>query len=102
MRSECSLTAFAGEGPKRMAELVYALCACTSACCAWLLIRQYRRARLRLLLWTSLCFVGLALNNCLLFIDLVVVPDVDLSLLRTITALVAMCLMVFGLIWELT
>jgi len=83
-----------------MAELVYFLCACTSALCAWLLVRQYLRNRLQLLLWSSLCFLGLALNNGLLFIDIVVVPNVDLSLLRTLVALGGLSLMVFGLIWE--
>ncbi|MEP7049867.1 MAG: DUF5985 family protein [Pseudomonadota bacterium] len=83
-----------------MAELIYLLCACTSVLCAFLLIRQYRATRLPLLLWSSFGFVGLALNNALLFIDVVVVPSVDLSLLRTFTAVVGASLMVFGLIWE--
>ena len=82
-----------------MAELVYLLCAGTSALCAFLLIRQYRGNRLPLLFWSSLCFVGLAVNNALLFIDVIVVPTVDLSLARTATALIAMSLMVFGLVW---
>jgi hypothetical protein len=82
-----------------MAELVYLLCAGTSALCAFLLIRQYRKNRLPLLFWSSLCFVGLAVNNALLFIDVIVVPTVDLSLARTATALIAMSLMVFGLVW---
>jgi len=83
-----------------MAECVYFLCASTSVLCACLLVRQYLRSRLQLLLWSSLCFLGLALNNALLFIDLVVVPTVDLSLFRTSAALAGLCLMVFGLIWE--
>jgi len=83
-----------------MAEFVYLLCASTSALCAFLLIRQYLRSRLHLLLWSSLCFLGLAANNALLFVDIVVVPDVDLSLPRTLVALLGLTLMVFGLIWE--
>lgn len=83
-----------------MAETAYFLCACTSALAAFLLVRQYLRSRLQLLLWSSFCFLGLALNNALLFIDLVVVPNIDLSLPRTLVALVGLCFMVFGLIWE--
>jgi hypothetical protein len=83
-----------------MAETVYLLCALTSIACAALLIRGYQKARERLLLWTSLCFIGLAINNVLLFVDLVVIPSVDLSLLRSGTALAAMAVLLYGLIWE--
>ncbi len=83
-----------------MADLVYLLCALASVCCAGLLLRSWVRARTRLLLWCMLCFVGLALNNLLLLVDLWVVPDVDLSGLRAGTALVALGLLVFGLVWE--
>jgi hypothetical protein len=83
-----------------MAETVYILCALTSLFCAVLLFRSYRRQRTRLLMWSTLCFVGLALNNLLLVIDLVLVPEADLSLVRTSTALVSMTLLVIGLIWE--
>lgn len=83
-----------------MAEAVYILCALMSILCAVLLIRSWQRSRARILLWSILCFVGLAANNLLLFIDLVVVPSVDLSILRTGTALGAMGVLVIGLIWE--
>jgi len=83
-----------------MAELIYALCALASTFCALLLTLNYRRTRLRLALWASLCFVGLAVNNVLLFVDLVIAPDVDLSLARGVVALVAMLLLVFGLVGE--
>ena len=84
-----------------MPEIVYVLCALTSVLCAGLLIRAYRQNRSRLLLWSTLCFIGLALNNILLFVDLVVTgPDVDLSLLRSLTALGALATLVIGLVWE--
>jgi hypothetical protein len=84
-----------------MAQAVYVMCAVTSLLCAGLLLRSYARGRSRLLLWTSLCFVGLALNNLLLVIDLVILPaSVDLSLWRTGVAAVAGCVLLFGLIWE--
>jgi hypothetical protein len=83
-----------------VAEWVYLLCALTSVFCAGLLIRNYRRSRVGLLLWSSFCFVGLALNNVLLFLDLIVIPQSDLSMWRTAAAVAGMALMAFGLIWE--
>lgn len=81
-----------------MAEAVYLLCALTSVTCAVLLLRGWAASRTRLLFWGSLCFIGLALNNVLLFVDLVMVPSVDLSLVRSAVALVAMVTLLFGLI----
>ena len=83
-----------------MASLVYALCAATSAGCAVLLIRGYSRQRNRLLLWSSVCFGGLFLNNLLLFIDLVLAPSVDLSAWRGFTGLGALLVLLFGLVWD--
>ncbi len=83
-----------------MAEIIYLLCACTSLLCAALLLRAHRERRTRLLLWSGWCFVALACNNALLFIDLVLVPDIDLSPFRTATALLGMGVLVFGLMWE--
>lgn len=84
-----------------MAEIVYALCALTSTMCAVLLFRGYRRTKTGLLLWSSLCFAGLALNNVLLFVDLVILPTtIDLSLLRSAEAVAAMAALLIGLIRE--
>jgi len=83
-----------------MAELVYVLCALTSVFCAVLLGRQYKARRNRLLLWSTVCFAGLAVNNALLIIDLMVMTDVDLSILRASVAIVAMGMLLVGLIWE--
>jgi hypothetical protein len=83
-----------------MATAVYVLCGLTSALCAWLLLRSYFETRVRLLLWSGLCFVGLALNNVVLFIDKVVAPDIDLSAYRASTGLAGIAVLLFGLIWE--
>ncbi len=84
-----------------MPELVYVLCALTSVLCAGLLIRSYRSNRSRLLLWSTLCFVGLAINNILLFVDIVVVPDaIDLRLLRSLAGFAALGTLIIGLVWE--
>jgi hypothetical protein len=83
-----------------MAETVYALCALTSILCAVLLLRGYLANRAGLLLWSSLCFAGLALNNVLLFTDLVMFPAIDLSLWRSGIALAAMAALLIGLVRE--
>jgi hypothetical protein len=83
-----------------MARLVYALCALTSTACCVLLLRAFLRQHARLLLWSGLCFAGLALNNALLFIDLVVVPEHDLSLWRGVTSAGSFLVLVFGLVWD--
>ena len=83
-----------------METLVYALCALTSIACAVLLLRGYAHSRVRLLLWGGLCFAGLALNNVLLFIDLGLVPTVDLSVWRSIPALAGLILLIYGLVWD--
>lgn len=83
-----------------MATIVYGLCALTSIACAVLLLRGYASTRVRLLLWSGLCFTGLALNNILLFVDLRVVPEIDLSIWRTLPALVGVGLLLYGLVWD--
>ena len=83
-----------------MAEAVYVLCAITSLVCAVLLFKGYRDSRTRLLFWSSLCFAGLALNNALLLIDLLMGPAYDLRLLRTGIAVLALTMMIHGLVGE--
>ena len=83
-----------------MAEIVYLLCAATSAACALLLLRAHQRTGTSLLLWSGLCFVGLALTNAILVVDLVVVPDIDLSTWRLVPAVVGVALLLYGLVWE--
>ena len=85
-----------------MAEAVYLLCALTSVACAALLLRSYRATRTRLTFWSSLGFTGLAINNVLLFVDLVVMTSVDLSMGRALIALASLVVLVFGLIWSAT
>jgi hypothetical protein len=77
---------------------IYGLCALTSVMCAWLLLRRYAEVRHRLLLWSGLCFAVLTINNVLLILDRF--ATVDLSLWRLASALIALLLLLFGLIWE--
>jgi hypothetical protein len=83
-----------------MAAAIYILCALTSLACAILLLRGYLQTRVRLLLWSGLCFFGLALNNALLYVDTHVLLDNDLSTERTIPALIGVALLLYGLIWD--
>ena len=83
-----------------MATIVYILCLVTALACALQLARAWRDSRVPLLFWSALCFAGLAVNNALLFIDKVVVTDTDLSPARSISALVSVGVLLFGLIWE--
>lgn len=83
-----------------MVETVYLLCAAASATCAVLLLRAHRRTATPLLLWSGLCFVGLAFNNAVLVVDAIVVPDVDLSTWRLMPAVVGVGFLLYGLVWE--
>ena len=65
------------------------------------MVRAYLRTRTRLLLWSAVAFVFLAVNNTLVFFDLVVVgPTVDLLPYRYAAALAAACVLIYGFIWE--
>ena len=53
------------------------------------------------MLWSALCFVGLAINNLLLFVDLVVLsPEISLVPWRQATTVVALSVLLYGFIWE--
>ncbi len=83
-----------------MATFFYNMCALVSLACGILLLRAWARSRLRLLLWSAICFFGLAISNALTFIDLNMLPAVDLYILRLLTAAVAMLVLLYALIWE--
>ncbi|HEY1261915.1 MAG TPA: DUF5985 family protein [Terriglobales bacterium] len=83
-----------------MAPFVYILGVLISAACSLLLLRGYARGKKKLLLWSGLCFLGLAISNLLVFADLVLLPNLDLYLFRLATAALSMGLLVYGLIWE--
>lgn len=85
-----------------MIEAIYTLCAAASALCALLLYRGYRASRTALLFWSSLCFMGLALNNLMLLVDLVLLPEtIDLAVPRGLVGLTALAVLIYGLVWEL-
>ncbi len=83
-----------------MALIIYLLCAVTSFACAFLLFRGYRRTSVRLLLWSGLCFTGFFINNIILIIDLRLLPEQDLSVIRSLPLLAGISCLLYGLIAE--
>lgn len=83
-----------------MAVIIYTLCAFTALLCAVLLLQAYYRGHYSLLLWSGLCFIGLTVNNALVVADKFFVPEIDLSLWRLGSGLLAMLVLLYGLIWK--
>ena len=80
--------------------IVYLLCVVTSLLCAYLLARAYRRGRTKLLIWSALCFGLLAVNNLVLAVDVLLLPTIDLTVVRVATSLAAVAVLLYGFIWE--
>lgn len=72
----------------------------SSLTCAVLLFRGYAKRRVRLLMWSAVCFAGLTLNNAALFLDLVIFPDINLRIVRLVPALIGMVCLLYGFIWD--
>lgn len=83
-----------------MVIVIYFLCASTSLLCATLLCRGYLRTKYPLLFWSGLCFIGLTVNNLLVVLDRIILPDVDLLSWRLGATLISLLLMLVGLIWQ--
>lgn len=79
---------------------VYLLCFLTAGACSLLLARTYWRTGMRLLLWSSLCFLFLAGNALVVIFDILVFPGADLSLVRTLLSLAAVSVLLYGFIWD--
>jgi hypothetical protein len=81
--------------------VLFLLAALTSLACMALLFRGYARSGVRLLLWSALCFVFLAMNNVLLFFDTIVFPtQVDLRVFRLAAAAAGILCLLYAFIWE--
>ena len=81
--------------------ILYLMAVLTCLACTVLLGRSYVNTRVRLLLWSTLCFVGLTMSNVLLFFDLIVFPtEIDLRLWRLIAALSGLLFLLYGFISE--
>ena len=84
-----------------IAQVVYFLCAATSLVCVILLFRAYKSSGVRLLFWSTVCFAGFTVTNVLLFMDLIIVPEINLIFWRSTAALIGAAALLFGLIWEI-
>lgn len=80
---------------------VYSLCFLTGATCAFLLARSFALTGMRMLLWSALCFGFLAANSFVVILDMLVLPDIDLTLVRNGLSLVGISVLLFGFIWDL-
>jgi hypothetical protein len=84
-----------------MVQIVYILCSLACVLCAVLLMRGYKRSKHQLLFWSAMCFIILAFANFILVVDLVLVPTgVDLLIWRSCMSLIAMCVLLYGLIFK--
>lgn len=84
-----------------MAVVIYILCAATALACAVLLLLGARRDGSRMLFWSGLCFAGLAFTNLLVVADAIEwFPYHDLATLRLGSALAALMLLLYGVIFE--
>ena len=81
-----------------MAHVVYILCALTSIGCMVLLFGRYGKTRVNLLFWSALAFFFFTITNILLFVDLVVVPKVDMAVWRNISTLAGVSVLLYALI----
>jgi hypothetical protein len=83
-----------------LTDALYLMCLLSSLVCMALLLRGYWRTRMRLLLWSGMCFVLLSLNNAVLFVDVVLLPDIDLHALRLPISFLAGTVLLCGFVWE--
>ena len=83
-----------------METAVYVLGVLTTLFCAWQLVRGYFQVKKKLLLWSGVCFAGLTISNLLVFLDLILFPNIDLYRWRLVTAAIAILTLLYGLIWE--
>jgi hypothetical protein len=81
-----------------MDAILYLLCTGTALVCSVLLLRGFLRTRVRLLLWSGLCFAFLTVENLLLILDRIVFPAVDLAPWLVLFAFMGIALLLYGLI----
>ncbi|MFA6117558.1 MAG: DUF5985 family protein [Sphingomonas sp.] len=87
--------------PEIFPTAVYSLCFATSGACAFLLARRYLQTGIRVLLWSAICFVLLAGNNFMVILDLLVLPDINLGVIRLAFSAAGLGVLLFGFVWDL-
>jgi len=81
--------------------IVYLLCFISGALCAYLLFVAFARQKRQLFLWSAICFSLLALNNLLVFLDIIILPNINLLPYRLFASLAAVIVLLYGFIWEI-
>lgn len=84
-----------------MAELVYILCILTSLACAVLLLKAFFKNRISLLFWSSICFFFLSISNVMLICDLIIYPNVNLTVWRVLPALLGVSILISRFVWDI-
>ena len=52
-------------------------------------------------MWSGLAFIGFAFGNVMLVVDRVVMsPEMDLSIWRSLPVLVGLAVLIYGLVWD--
>ncbi|QDT55820.1 hypothetical protein Pan44_38680 [Caulifigura coniformis] len=85
-----------------MPGVVFLLCMLTSLASGTLLWRAAHGPSRRLLSWSAVFFFGMAVNNAILFGDVIVGPQTDLTMPANIVALISVFALLYALIWEAT
>jgi hypothetical protein len=62
--------------------------------------REWRVQEIARQFWCGIFFVTMALENGVLFVDVILVPHIDLSDIRRAVPLTGLCLLLYGLICE--
>jgi hypothetical protein len=83
-----------------MREVVFILCMLTSLVSGLLLYRAAEGPSRRLLLWSAVFFFGMAINNGILFADVIVGPQTDLTLPANLVAAISVFALLYALVWE--
>ena len=83
-----------------MAGIIYSLCALTAPCARPSATILYAQRLPLCCSGAAFASSGLTLNNLLLVLDKLVIPHVDLSPWRSAVALAAMCVLLYGLVWD--
>lgn len=83
-----------------MDMIIFGLCALTAGLCAFMLLRGFLHTKMRLLLWSGMCFTLLTISNIMLVADRWMFPEIQLMNLRLSFTLAGVVLLICGLIWE--
>jgi hypothetical protein len=80
--------------------LIYPMALLASIGCMLILFHAYLRSGRRLLLWSALCFIGLSLNNLLLYVDFAFLLQTDIRVYRLCASLAGLLPLLGGIVWD--